>query len=92
MSLVHGRDRMTPIHEIHVEGNRNHIYLKREDLLPFSFGGNKVRIAKKFFEDMEATGKDCMVGYGNARSNLSRALANICCSGGGRMPYHLTSR
>ena len=26
---------MTPIHEIHVEGNRNHIYLKREDLLRF---------------------------------------------------------
>lgn len=73
---------MTPIHEIYVEGNRNHIYLKREDLLPFSFGGNKVRIAKKFFEDMAATGKGCMVGYGNARSNLSRALANICCSGG----------
>lgn len=73
---------MTPIHEIHAEGNRNHIYVKREDLLPFSFGGNKVRIAKEFFDDMAATGKDCMVGYGNARSNLSRALANICCSGG----------
>lgn len=43
---------------------------------------NKVRIAKEFLNDMERTGKDCMVGYGNARSNLSRALANICCSGG----------
>lgn len=73
---------MTPIHRIHMEGEFNRIYLKREDLLPFSFGGNKVRIAKEFLDDMERTGKDCMVGYGNARSNLSRALANICCSGG----------
>lgn len=22
--------------------------------------------------------KDCIIGYGNARSNLSRALANLC--------------
>lgn len=55
----------------------NNFYIKRDDLLPFSFGGNKVRIAKEFFDDMDSKGSDCMIGYGNARSNLSRAIANM---------------
>ena len=54
------------------------IYIKREDLLPFSFGGNKVRIAKEYFDDLNSQGKNCMIGYGNIRSNLCRTLANIC--------------
>lgn len=52
------------------------IFMKREDLLPYSFGGNKVRIAEEFYDDMKVNGKNCMIGYGNARSNLCRALAN----------------
>lgn len=55
----------------------NHFYIKRDDLLPFSFGGNKMRIARELFADMDYKGGDCMIGYGNARSNLSRAIANM---------------
>lgn len=66
----------TPV--IRIPDSSNSIYVKRDDLLPFSFGGNKVRIALEFIADMEKQGKDCIVGYGNARSNLSRALANLC--------------
>lgn len=66
---------VTPITKVYTELPIN-LYVKREDLLPFSFGGNKVRIAEEFYKDMECQGKNCMVGYGNARSNLSRALAN----------------
>lgn len=66
----------TPV--IQISDEKNFIYVKRDDLLPFSFGGNKVRIALEFIADMKRQGKDCMVGYGNARSNLSRALANLC--------------
>ena len=46
--------------------------------MPFSFGGNKVRIAKKYFEDMKNKNCNCMVSYGNIRSNLNRVIANIC--------------
>lgn len=53
------------------------MYIMREDLLPFSFGGNKVRIALEFFRDMKAKGKNCIIGYGSARSNLVRAIANL---------------
>ena len=66
----------TPV--IQIPDEKNNIFIKRDDLLPFSFGGNKVRIALEFIEDMKKQGKDCIVGYGNARSNLSRALANLC--------------
>lgn len=52
-----------------------HIYMKREDLLPRFFGGNKVRIAEEYFADMDKKGCDCMIAYGNARSNLCRVLA-----------------
>ena len=68
----------TPV--IQIPDEKNSIYVKRDDLLPFSFGGNKVRIALEFINDMKKQGKDCIVGYGNARSNLSRALANLAIS------------
>lgn len=68
----------TPV--VRILDKDNDIYVKRDDLIPFSFGGNKVRIALAFIEDMKRQGRDCVVGYGNARSNLSRALANLCYS------------
>ena len=77
----------TPV--IQIPDEKNSIYVKRDDLLPFSFGGNKVRIALEFINDMKKQGKDCIVGYGNARSNLSRALANLCYQFKIPLPYYL---
>lgn len=66
----------TPIMQC-LHPNSNHIYIKRDDLIPFSFGGNKVRIANEFFADMKKKNCDCIIGYGNARSNLCRIIANM---------------
>ena len=69
----------TPIQRLDFPNHRNvRLYCKREDLLPFSLGGNKVRIGQAFYADMLAKGKDCMMVYGNSRSNLCRVLANLC--------------
>ena len=69
------------IHPIQWKQNsENAFYLMREDLLPFSFGGNKVRIAQSYLEDMECRGCDYLLAYGNSRSNLCRVLANLCRS------------
>lgn len=68
----------SPIQKLNNKINENEIYVKREDLLTFSLGGNKVRIAQEFFEDMERKGLDTMVAYGNTRSNLCRVIANTC--------------
>lgn len=77
-----GKSYFTPIIKSILNNEKNNIFYKREDLLPFSFGGNKVRIALKFFEDMEEKGKDCIVAYGNSRSNLSRVIANMALAKG----------
>lgn len=58
----------------------NRLYMKRDDLLPFSMGGNKVRIAEAFYQDMVRRGCDSMIIYGSRHSNLCRVLANLCCS------------
>lgn len=67
----------SPIYQMNIHEDRAKLYIKREDLLPFSFGGNKVRIAQELFEDMDKKGKNCMIGYGSARSNLCRVVADI---------------
>lgn len=65
--------------QIRVEhASYNHFYMKRDDLLPFSFGGNKVRFAQKFVEDMRREHCDSMIIYGNYHSNLCRILAALC--------------
>ena len=56
----------------------NNIYIKREDKLPFSFGGNKVRFAKAFLEDMHQKGKNAIIAYGSKSSNLCRVMAQMC--------------
>ena len=73
----------TPIQKLDLPNDRGiRLYCKREDLLPFSLGGNKVRIGEQFYRDMLEKNCDCMVVYGNSRSNLCRVLANMCCAGG----------
>lgn len=56
----------------------NDCYIKRDDLQPFSLGGNKVRIADEFLENMKIENCDTLIMYGDVRSNLCRVLANAC--------------
>lgn len=73
---------ITPIVKSVLSNQKNRVFYKRDDLLPFSFGGNKVRIAFEFFDDMQKKGKDCIIAYGNSRSNLSRVIANMASAKG----------
>ncbi|MDD3277360.1 MAG: pyridoxal-phosphate dependent enzyme [Lachnospiraceae bacterium] len=67
----------TPIHPVSPRED-NEIYMKREDMLPFSFGGNKVRFAQYFLSDCERQGADAMIIYGGYHSNLCRILSAAC--------------
>ncbi len=67
----------SPIHESNLDLHGNRLFYKREDLLPFSFGGNKARKARFFFEDIEKSGNDCVVTYGSNASNHCRVIANM---------------
>ncbi len=68
----------TPLYLLAKDAAGNEIWIKREDLLPYSFGGNKVRIALCYLAHMRSLGCDHVLAYGNARSNLCRALSNLC--------------
>ena len=56
----------------------NHLFIKREDLIPFSFGGNKARKARLFFNEIDNGRFDCVVTYGSGSSNHCRVVANEC--------------
>ena len=67
----------------------NHLWIKREDLIPFSFGGNKARKAQLFFQEIDNGSFDCVVTYGTGSSNHCRVIANECCRRG--MNCHIIS-
>lgn len=72
----------TPIVSLKLRLNNNDFYVKRDDLIPFSFGGNKVRKAHYFFKDLESQKSDCVVTYGSSSSNHCRIVANLTASKG----------
>ena len=52
-------------------------YIKRDDLIPLSFGGNKARKAFNFFREIDAGNYDCVVTYGSSSSNHCRIISNM---------------
>lgn len=68
---------MTLIHKLNLNLNNNKFYIKRDDLLPFSFGGNKARKAINFFDDIKKNKCDVVVTYGSHSSNHCRVVANM---------------
>lgn len=68
----------TPIQKLSDE--KNAFYVKREDLYPFSFGGNKARKALYFFQEMDAGNYNCVVTYGSSSSNHCRVVANLAAA------------
>lgn len=79
----------TLINKLNYKIYNNQLYIKREDLLPISFGGNKVRKALLFLEDIQRHGSDCIVTYGSSNSNHCRVIANIAASHG--IPCYIIS-
>lgn len=79
----------TPLYHLFSVSGNNELFIKRDDLIPHLFGGNKARIAQNYLKDMCDKGCNCMVGYGNARSNLCRALALACSEA--HFPCHIIS-
>lgn len=69
-------EKMTPVHTLG-KMLENDIFIKREDLFPYSFGGNKARKGILFFKDIDEGNYDCIVTYGSSHSNHGRVIANM---------------
>ncbi len=72
----------TPIHPLTRDVNGNRVFMKRDDLFPFSFGGNKYRKALLYFEDLKEKGCDHVVTTGGGSSNHCRIVANMAAREG----------
>ena len=71
----------TPIQSLG-EWHGNQLFVKRDDLLPFSFGGNKTRKAFLFFQEIDRGDYDTVVTYGSGSSNHCRVVANMAAQRG----------
>ena len=71
----------TPIQFLDTE-QENALYIKRDDLIPYSFGGNKARKACLFFEEIDKGAYDCVVTYGSSHSNHCRVVSNMAAARG----------
>lgn len=61
---------------------QNKVYIKRDDMIPVSFGGNKARKAQYFFCEINAGKYDCIVTYGSSSSNHCRIISNLAAGRG----------
>lgn len=71
----------TPIQDLG-EFGENRLFIKREDLIPYSFGGNKARKALLFFQEIDRGDFDTVVTYGSSHSNHCRVVANMAAERG----------
>ena len=69
---------ITPIQFI--EEKKNKIYIKRDDMIPYSFGGNKARKGYLFFQEIDKGGYDSVVTYGSSHSNHCRIISNMAAA------------
>lgn len=73
---------VTPVEPLNREYKSNHCFIKRDDLLPFSFGGNKVRKAAEFYKEIWQEAADVVMTYGSNSSNHCRIIANMASAMG----------
>lgn len=74
------RDMFPTLIQILGECQGNQLYIKRDDLIPYSFGGNKARKGFLFFQEIDAGHHDCIVTYGSSHSNHCRIVANMAAA------------
>ncbi|MBD5456684.1 MAG: pyridoxal-phosphate dependent enzyme [Lachnospiraceae bacterium] len=60
----------------------NRYFIKRDDMLPFSFGGNKARKAAEFYKEIQKSDIDVVMTYGSNSSNHCRIIANMAAAMG----------
>lgn len=72
----------TPVISLGGEYTDNQIDMKRDDMIPFSFGGNKARKAAEFYREIKKSGADTVMTYGSNSSNHCRITANMAAAMG----------
>ena len=72
----------TPVAPLSGDYGPNRYFIKRDDMLPFSFGGNKARKAAEFYKEIKDSPTDVVMTYGSNGSNHCRIIANMAAAMG----------
>lgn len=72
----------TPLVPLSGNYGTNCLYIKRDDMIPFSFGGNKARKAAEFYKEIKNSDIDVIMTYGSNSSNHCRIIANMAAAMG----------
>lgn len=72
----------TCIQELSDSYENNRFFMKRDDSIPFSFGGNKARKAAEFYREIKQSDTDVIMTYGSNSSNHCRIIANMAAAMG----------
>ena len=70
----------TPIMPLSAQYGPNDYFMKRDDMIPFSFGGNKARKAAEFYREIKKEKADVVMTYGSNSSNHCRIIANMAAA------------
>lgn len=73
---------VTPLIPLSGSYGTNRLYMKRDDMIPFSFGGNKARKAAEFYREIKDSDIDVIMTYGSNSSNHCRIIANMAAAMG----------
>ncbi|MBO5057691.1 MAG: pyridoxal-phosphate dependent enzyme [Lachnospiraceae bacterium] len=73
---------ITPVVPLSGDYGANRLYMKRDDMIPFSFGGNKARKAAEFYKEIKKKDIDVVMTYGSNSSNHCRIIANMAAAMG----------
>lgn len=69
---------ITPLHKLNFKVNHSNIWMKRDDLIDFAFGGNKVRLYEYIAGLIIEKAVNKVVTYGSKYSNYLRVTAVVC--------------
>ena len=72
----------TPIEPLSAVYGPNEYFMKRDDMIPFCFGGNKARKAAEFYKEIKREQADVVMTYGSNSSNHCRIIANMAAAMG----------
>ncbi|MCM1251747.1 MAG: pyridoxal-phosphate dependent enzyme [Clostridium sp.] len=70
----------TCIQELSDSYGENTFLMKRDDSIPFSFGGNKARKAAEFYREIQKSDTGVIMTYGSNSSNHCRIIANMAAA------------
>lgn len=74
VSLIHSS---TPLYKMRYRIGKTNVYIKREDVIEFAFGGNKVRLFEYLAAEIKKSHAAKLITFGSIHSNHLRVAAFI---------------